>query len=198
LNKNYFVLGLILLIAAVYFIFFAEKVYSFDSGLAEINSFWEKQELKPADLTSSMKVYAVEETKLIELKEDLTSFQDFLSKQPDSDEKEKLLLLIETELNLIENALIQKKNYALIDFFESVEYDFGVVCSSLDKAEELQKNLLLQANSAESFNAKVKDFSSSFPEEAKKAEISGLQLKAGQEKKLSEMELILSDLKVVC
>lgn len=202
MNKNYFLIaGIIVLAVAVYFLFFNDgfqETFSFDSGLTEINSLWEKQGLKPVDLTFSLKVYAAENTKLIELKSDLTDFKSFLEEKENSDAKEKLLLLTETEIDLVYNALLQKENFVSIDFFESADYDFDVLCSSMNKAESLQENLVLQKNSAVIFNEKVLAFSNAYPEEAEKAGLIELELTVSSDEKLSELDSMILALKGVC
>ena len=199
MNKNHVFGGIaVLALIAVYFIFFSSTVYSFNSGLTQINSLWEKQELKPVDLTSPVKVYSLNEAKLINLKPGLTEFHSAVEKQEASEDKEKLLLLTEIELDLVGNALIQKKNFDLIDFFDSTEYDFDVLCSSMNKIDEFEANLLLQKDSAEAFNLKSAEFSSSFPVEAEKAEVSFLSLQFSSDNKLSQLTSIISTIKGVC
>ena len=198
MNKRYIALGTVILVIAVFFVFFSQQEYSFDSGLTEINSAWEKQDLKPKDLTSPLKVFAVKETKLTELKADLISFKEKLSGKEDSADKEKLELLVETEIELVSNALLQKENFALIDFFDSSDYDYELLCSSMNKAELLQENLVLQKSSAESFNNKVIAFSDAYSDEAVKARINALELEVNSDEKLSEMQSVLSVLKEVC
>jgi len=198
MNKTYIIAGIAVLAVAVYFILFFQQAYTFDSGLEKINSFWEKQDLKPVDLTFPLKVYAAEESKLVSLKSDLESFQSSLENQQNSEDKEKLELLAETQLALVSNALLQKQNFASIDFFESNDYDFDVLCSSMDKAEDLQTNLVLQNQTAESCNAKILAFSESYPVEAEKAGIASLQLETGSSENLSELEDLIKSLQVVC
>ncbi len=198
MNKAYVVVGIVIIAIALYFVFFAGQQYTFDSGLEKIDSFWQKQDLKPVDLTSPLKVYAAEESKLVLLKSDLESFQSSLKTQQDSEDKEKLELLTETQLDLVSNALLQKENFESIDYFDSTGYDFDVLCSSIDKAEELQTNLVLQKESAENCNAKLKAFSQAYPEEAKKAGVDSLELEEALDENLLELEDLIKSLQVVC
>ncbi len=199
MNKSYLVVLAVAVVAvAFYFVFFSQQAYSFDSGLTEINSFYEKQELNSKDLINPIKVNSLNESKLNALKSDLIEFQSLVEKQEKSEDKEKLLMLTETHLDLVENALLQKKNFKLIDFFESSEYDFDVLCDSMNKAEELQQNLILQKNFSDSFNEKIIIFSSEFPEEAEKAEISRLELAVNSQENLSELQAVLLVLQGVC
>ncbi len=201
MNKNYFLIGITLIaVIAVYFVFFNEtqETFSFNSGLTEINSLWEKQGLKTEYLISPLKVYAAEKTKLIELKSDLTDFKESLKEKENSEDKEKLDLLLETQIHLINNALLQKENFVSIDFFESNNYNFDVLCSYSNKVQDLQENLVLQKNSAESFNEKVLAFSEAYPDEAEKSGLSVLSLEVSSEQKLSDLESMVLTLKGVC
>ncbi|MFH1664351.1 MAG: hypothetical protein ABH986_06145 [archaeon] len=198
MNKLYVIAGAAILVIALYAVFFAQKEFSFDSGLAEINLIWEKQGLKPADLVNPLMVYATEQSNLAELKSGLTSYRNSVQAMPESDDREKIDLLLETELSLVDNALLQKKNFDLIDFFDSSGYDYSVLCNSISKAESLQESLVLQKNSAESFNEKLMAFLESYPAEAEKAGIGSLNLEVNSDEKLSEFESIVSALKVVC
>jgi len=199
MEKNYIFAGIILVVViAGYFVFFSEKETLLDSGLDEINSFWGSQGLKPVYLVSPLKVYLIEESKLVSIKENLTAFRSELESQEDSEGKEKLLLLAETQLDLIENALLQKKNFALMDYFESVDYNFDVLCSSMNQAETLQKNIVLQNQLAESCNAKINAFSSSYPAEAEKAGINSIKLGVSSKESFADLEPVISALKEVC
>jgi len=200
--KNSYLLVVVVVLALIggYFVFFnqTQETLSFDLGLTELNSFYEKQELKPVYLASSLKVYAIEESKLNTLKSDLTSFQSSLEKQENSEDKEKLLLLTELHLDLVSIALMQKQNFDLIDFFDETDFDADVLCSELDKAEQLQQGIALQSESAESFNAKVSAYSSAYPDEAVKAELTSLELDVSSDEDLDELQSVLDALKVVC
>lgn len=199
MNKNHIFAGIIVLaLVAVYFIFFSSQDYSFDSGLEEINSFWEKQELKPEYLVSGTKVFAIEESKLNSLKADLESFKSQVKSQSDSEDKEKLLMLAELHLDLVSNALLQKKNFELIDEFESVKYNPEVLCNALNQTEELHEGLVLQKDSAESFNEKAVAFSSAYPEDNTKAKVGSLKLDVTSQQSLDNLRETLDGLKVVC
>ncbi len=198
LNKNFLFAGIIVVaLIAVYFVFFNNPL-TFDSGLNQINFFWEKQELEPSFLTSGTKVFAIEESKLISLKEDLTDFKNSLKNQSASEDKEKLELLTETQLNLVSIALLQKESFVLIDYFSSTGFDSDVLCNSMNKAKDLQQNLVLQRSSSKSFNEKVTVFSDTYPEEAEKAKLSSLKLNVASEEKILELNEILEGLEGVC
>jgi hypothetical protein len=185
-------------VAVIAVFFFNQSRLSFDNGAEKINSFWEKQGIILADLTVPAKLNFIEEAKLTALKADLDSFRASLEKETDSEDKEKLELLAETEINLVSNALLQKKTFALIDFFEGTDYDFDVLCSSMSKAEQLHSGLIEQKTSAESFNGKVTSFASSFPAEAKKAGIDSLELQATSDESLTQFNSLVVSLKGVC
>jgi len=188
----------VLAVALIYIMFFSSQEYSFGQGVEEINSFWAKQDLKPNYLTSPLKVYAIEKSSLTELKADLTSFRDSLEKKPDSEDKEKLMLLTETEIELIDNALLQKENFNSIDFFDSVQYNFDVLCSSMNKIDEFESNLLLQKESAETVNEKIIAFSSDYPSEAGQANITELKLNINSAENLAQLNDFITALKGAC
>ncbi len=197
MNKAVPLIALVIIVGVIYFVFFGSGVNDFDSGLTQINSFWEKQSLSPNDLASPLKVYATDQSKLIALQSDLTQFSKSIEGK-NFDGQETLMLLTETELDLVNSAIQQKKNSELTAFFDSREYNFDALCSSMDKAEQLSAGFESQKNLAQSFNAKTKEFIASFPEEAQKAGISGIELKVNSDSSINELKGILDSLKVVC
>lgn len=197
MNKLYIFVGILIIAVAGYWIFFVQST-SFDDGLRQINSFWGKQELKPYDLTVSAKVNFIEEIKLNTLKSDLESFKNSIESQPDSQDKQELLMLADIHISLVSNALMQKKNFALIDLFENSDYDSGFLCSSLDKAEELSSSLASQKEMILAYNGKIDSFSESFPEEAKTAEVPYMRLQANSDEQLLQFSSIIVSLKGVC
>ncbi len=137
-------IGVIIVLTAVYILFFNQQTQSmtFSDGIKEINGLWTKNKVNSAFLLNNSTEIEFSESNLEALNDDLSSFQNSLSKMTQTKDTEALTDFVEVHLLLVDELNLALKTKIISDKLNSKTITGSNLCSNKTELKLIGENTI--------------------------------------------------------
>jgi hypothetical protein len=196
-NKIFIVLGVAVLLVAVYLIFFQQKTTSFSDGVKEINSLWEKNNVNPSYLVSGS--IAFSSSDLDALNDDLIAFQNSLNELKQTEETEALKDFTEIHLALVEELDLALKIKEKNDLLKTKSITGENMCANKEDLQFVGEKTIALNEKISFVNELIYAFNELHPGLEEKANLTAFLVdSSGFSQAKFDNEIALSELKRLC